>query len=112
MAKWVSYKKGQIRSELNKQLKNFTDKDWRKKKGLEDSPLMEFRKNIHWALHATTEVTEILMGRMDDIMKGTYIALDGQLGNLRNDMKAMVATVKRANAESNAEVLHRLHLNP
>lgn len=116
MVKWEPYKKGLIRAQLKKEIKEIGDKDWRKKKGLEDTPLLDFKKNTHYLLHATVELTEMLMSRFDGIMKGTYLALEGQLtksfknigDKVNNDIKNLGFMVKRANTEANAEMTKKL----
>ena len=116
MVKWEPYKKGLIRAQLKKDIKDIGDKDWRKKKGLEDTPVLDFRKNTHYLLHATIELAEMLMSRFDGIMKGTYLALEGQLATsfrnvgekVNNDLKNLGLMVKRANAEANAEMTKKL----
>lgn len=116
MAKWEPYKKGLMRAQLKQETKNIGDKEWRKKNGLEDSPLLDFRKNAHWVLHSTIELAEMLMSRFDGIMKGTYIALDGQMSagfsklndRLGKETQSMALSVKRANAEMDQVITKKL----
>ena len=112
MAKWDSYKRGLIRRQLDKELREIADKEMRKKKGLDDPPLVEFKKNVHWALYAVTELSEILMSRIDGIVKGTYLALDGQLNTnferFNKEIKNLGMVVKRSNAETNSEMMKKL----
>jgi len=112
MAKWDSYKRGLIRRQLDKELREIADKEMRKKKGIDDPPLVEFKKNVHWALYAVTELSEILMSRIDGIVKGTYLALDGQLNTnferFNQEIKNLGMVVKRSNAETNSEMMKKL----
>ncbi len=116
MAKWESYKKGLIRRQVMQEIKDVADKEWRKKKGLEDPPLVEFRKNSHYLMYATIELTELLMSRIDGIIKGTYIALDGQMGTgfrriegvLDKEMKNLGLSIKRSNMELKGEMTKKL----
>lgn len=116
MAKWEPYKKGLMRAQLKQETKNIGDKDWRKKKGLEDPPLLDFKKNAHWVLYSTIELAEMLMSRFDGIMKGTYIALDGQMSagftrlndRLGKETQSIALSVKRANAEMDRDMTKKL----
>jgi len=116
MAKWEPYKKGLMRAQLKQETRNIGDKEWRKKKGLEDPPLLDFKKNAHWVLHSTIELSEMLMSRFDGIMKGTYMALDGQMSTgftrlndrLGKETQSIALSLKRANAEMDREMTKKL----
>ncbi|MDP7265705.1 MAG: hypothetical protein QGH39_09135, partial [Candidatus Thermoplasmatota archaeon] len=78
--------------------------------------LLDFKKNAHWVLFSTIELAEMLMSRFDGIMKGTYIALDGQMSTgftrlndrLGKETQSIALSVKRANAEMDREMTKRL----
>lgn len=116
MAKWESYKKGLIKRQVMQEIKSVGDKEWRKKAGIEEPPLLEFKKNTHYLMYAMIEVAELLMSRIDGIMKGTYIALDNQVNGgfkrvetrMDRDMKALAANVQRSNAEMSSEMTKKL----
>ncbi len=108
MAKWESYQKGLISRELNGILKRISNREWRKQKGLEDSPMKDFRKNDHWTVFATMELTEILAKKVDDIIKNTYLALERQMNvadrKMNESLKSMNTYINNQNSSLGQEI--------
>ena len=111
--KWNTYKNGELRTRITKEIKQIASKkDYRRKLGLELGALREFKGNTHWNLYIVLELAELITERMNEDLRNIFLqttqginSTNGYLNNITEQIKKAEYNISNATTLSGNNVI-------